>query len=1005
MFKRKSKAHAASSAGEPALAEAIVRFGVKIKLQLAFGAVAAMTVIAAVVAIISFSSTEEGFQRVAGHEVPVMTDALRLSATSGEIAAAAARFVNAKTADEQRSIAATITARSAELNALMERLRKTRGSSAAFVGVEASAKRLDANLQALKAAITERIALRAKLEAKLDTIHKAHGKIADKLTPIVDDSYFEVVTTAESVGKSSDKAIKSLINVGLQRLQSIVEIGGETNLLTGLLTASALTSSQPILVLLEDRFTASAQRAQKLLKKLPDDDEFAPLKAQIESLLKLAEFKPAQRSEAMSEADRLKRVFRAHESLTGLLIKLVDDLNFDLVINSESTVKKSGQMIKSLVNDQISGLRNALEIAAQTHLISSLMSEGASARDSAQLVPILDRYRTAAGLVGKVAATLTDAELKKSVTELVAFGSGAESPFALRGLELQADGVADKAIKENGEIQRALDQAVATLVKEAEGSMNQGATRLMDELSRNRALLLLVAFASLVAAGCIGVFYVQRRLVARLTSIGDAMKRLSQGHTDLVVPATKDNDEIGVMARALVVFRDAAVEKSRLERETTENERRAAAAKAEQERQAVAERAEQERQAAADREAAMARLTAEFEAAVGGIVKAAVAGDFSQRVPLDGKTGFILNLGTALNSMCENIGKALDDLARMLAALAEGNLTHRIDAEYEGTFATLQDAANTTAVRLSETMQAVKSAAEEVAAAAAEISASTTDLSQRTEEQAASIEETSASMEEISTTVRKNAENAQEANRFTGTTRDVADRGRAVVSDAVKAMSRIEDSSRKIADIIGVIDEIARQTNLLALNAAVEAARAGDAGRGFAVVASEVRSLAQRSSQAAKDIKDLIGNSTSQVKDGVGLVNKTGQSLQEMAESIKTVAGFVGDIANASVEQATGLDHVGKALGQMDQATQQNSALVEENAATAKTLEVQAAALSDQVKMFKLGDLDVAPAPRKPAPAARSAAAKPAPARGGPVGRIQGALAVALKEEPDWQEF
>src|SRR4029079_9511479 len=139
-----------------------------------------------------------------------------------------------------------------------------------------------------------------------------------------------------------------------------------------------------------------------------------------------------------------------------------------------------------------------------------------------------------------------------------------------------------------------------------------------------------------------------------------------------------------------------------------------------------------------------------------------------------------------------------------------------------------------------------------------------------------------------------------------------------------------------------------------ALNAAVEAARAGDAGRGFAVVASEVRSLAQRSSQAAKDIKDLIGNSTSQVKDGVGLVNKTGQSLQEMAESIKTVAGFVGDIADARVEQATGLDHVGKALGQMDQATQQNSALVEENAATAKTLEVQAAALKQQVRLFPL---------------------------------------------------
>src|SRR5881227_365810 len=199
-------------------------------------------------------------------------------------------------------------------------------------------------------------------------------------------------------------------------------------------------------------------------------------------------------------------------------------------------------------------------------------------------------------------------------------------------------------------------------------------------------------------------------------------------------------------------------------------------------------------------------------------------------------------------------------------------------------------------------------------------------------------------MEEISTTVKKNAENAQAANQSAADTRTVADRGSEVVAAAVSAMAKIEDSSRKISDIIGVIDEIARQTNLLALNAAVEAARAGDAGRGFAVVASEVRSLAQRSSQAAKDIKDLITDSTGQVKEGVDLVNKAGASLEEIVGSIKTVAGVIADIASASVEQSSGIDQVNKALTQMDEVTQQNSALVEENAATARTLEQQAKA-------------------------------------------------------------
>jgi methyl-accepting chemotaxis protein len=419
-----------------------------------------------------------------------------------------------------------------------------------------------------------------------------------------------------------------------------------------------------------------------------------------------------------------------------------------------------------------------------------------------------------------------------------------------------------------------------------------------------------------------------------------------------------------------------------------------------------------------------------IEGEIDDIVKSAVAGDFSKRVPVEGKNGFMLNLATAMNGLCGNVAKALDDLARMLSALAEGDLTQRITAEYEGAFSQLKNDANTMAERIGKTIAEIKLSAREVTNASAEISTSTTDLSQRTEEQAASLEETSASMEEISATVKKNAENAQQANQFSAETREVAERGGAVVGDAVGAMARIEESSRKISDIIGVIDEIARQTNLLALNAAVEAARAGEAGRGFAVVATEVRSLAQRSSQAAKDIKELITNSSGQVKDGVDLVNRAGTSLTEIVASIKKVAGIVSDIAAASAEQATGLEQINKALAQMDEVTQQNSALVEENAATAKTLEHQATAMDERVSFFRLDD-DAASAeavrtPGQPAAAAAAAPAKlkaaaPKPRAGattaaaarpavaaaarGPVGRMQAALATAIKNDPDWKEF
>ena len=354
----------------------------------------------------------------------------------------------------------------------------------------------------------------------------------------------------------------------------------------------------------------------------------------------------------------------------------------------------------------------------------------------------------------------------------------------------------------------------------------------------------------------------------------------------------------------------------------------------------------------------------------------------------------------------------IDSLADGLKNLAEGNLMFRL-ADFPEKYRQIRDDFNGAMAQLQDTIKAITTVTREVSNATAEISASTTDLSQRTEEQAACLEQTSASMEQIASTVKMNAEHAQHANQSANKMREVAGRGGQVVGKAVDAMAHIEASSRKISDIIGVIDEIARQTNLLALNAAVEAARAGESGRGFAVVATEVRSLAQRSSQAAKDIKDLINNSNGQVKEGVDRVNDAGIALQEVVDSIKEVADVIGDIANASAEQSTGIDQINIALNQMDEVTQQNSALVEENAATAKTLEQQAGAMDECIAVFKIGTAKAdiqkkTPAPQQPqeqaiarkappAATARKAQVTAKPARGG--------AAAALKSGPEWAEF
>ena len=544
-------------------------------------------------------------------------------------------------------------------------------------------------------------------------------------------------------------------------------------------------------------------------------------------------------------------------------------------------------------------------------------------------------------------------------------------------------------------------KTIAPKVREMQATIEKAKASLQSDFGNTRSAVeeltastilnqkIVAGFAALFA--CLIAYLIARSVSNPITALTGAMRELAGGNFSVVLPGLGRKDEIGDIAKAVEDFKVKAAEKAQHEAQ---------------------QKAEQDRQAESERQAAMARMADEFQAAVGSIVQAAVAGDFSRRVELQGKTGLVLNVGTMINTLCDNVAGVTNDLAEMLGALSQGDLTRRMTAEYQGRFATLKDDANATAEKIGSTITEIKRSAREVTSASAEISASTTDLSQRTEEQAASLEETSASMEEMAATVKKNAESAQRANQSATATRDVADRGGRVVAKAVEAMARIEESSRKISDIIGVIDEIARQTNLLALNAAVEAARAGEAGRGFAVVASEVRSLAQRSSQAAKDITDLIMNSNGQVKDGVELVNQAGSALTEIVSSIREVAQIVADIAAASAEQSSGIDQVNKALSQMDQVTQQNSALVEENAATAKTLEHQSTAMDSRVAFFQVNEQFDAPASRPVAPAGnkKNPVVKPTPKKasavgGGAAGRPQVAGNTALKQNEDWREF
>jgi len=343
-----------------------------------------------------------------------------------------------------------------------------------------------------------------------------------------------------------------------------------------------------------------------------------------------------------------------------------------------------------------------------------------------------------------------------------------------------------------------------------------------------------------------------------------------------------------------------------------------------------------------------------MEQEINRVIQAASQGHFDQRISLEHKSGFFKTFSESINTIMAFNQQMIEDILKLFSALAQGDLTQKIKGNYTGVFEQLKQDANTTVERLIAIMTVIKQTSEVVSQAAQEISQGNQNLSQRTEQQAASLQQTAASMEQMTSSVQQNADNARKASQLATKTKEQATQGFEVVKTNIAAMNAINQSSKRITDIISVINDIAFQTNLLALNAAVEAARAGEQGRGFAVVATEVRHLAQRSAEAAKQIKTLIQDSVTQVEDGTRLADQSGKTLKEIVVAITQVSDIVTEISAASQEQSAGIHQVNKAITQMDEMTQQNAALVEQAAAASESMSDQAVELKQHMAFFKV---------------------------------------------------
>lgn len=448
-----------------------------------------------------------------------------------------------------------------------------------------------------------------------------------------------------------------------------------------------------------------------------------------------------------------------------------------------------------------------------------------------------------------------------------------------------------------------------------------------DQADAKSALFISASLAALFML--IYCLLTTRSVLSPLSQITNAMNHVAEGDLDAEPPYVGRRDEIGAMASALAVFRHNAIDK------------------------VAAERAEAELREARDREtAATAEKDELMRASIDRIVAAVVDGNLSARIEErfgDEKRDTVIE---RVNELLRIVDDSLKQTRTAVRGLAQGDLSQRVDGDFCGAFAELQSDLNSSFEKLSLLVGEFKDTSLSMSDGAKNIATGANDLSQRAEQQATSLEETTATMEEMTTAIKQTAKNADLAREFSDNAASRAARGGEVVGETVNAMKRIEESSSKISEIISVIDAIAFQTNLLALNAAVEAARAGDAGKGFAIVAAEVRTLAQRSTDAAKDISRLITESSSHVSDGVALVRRTGDSLTEIVQAVSKLAETISDVNLATREQASGADEINQSVSFMEEMTQQNATLAEQSASSAKGMNQQAERLVDLVSFF-----------------------------------------------------
>ena len=867
-----------------------------IRINFAIAAISGMAAIGMGLAIFAFTSSETRFNGFNSRQVPALVNAGQLAIKSTEMTVAVSELVAADNEDDRSRAYADLSRSVAQIEEKRLQLQDYVDASR-MEALGRANERFDQLLSSLNEQTAANIRYQEEGAKRLGLLFGDVEKMTGDLNPVIDDLYFELVLSAEDAAQTAADAVTKLISEDVTSFQLLLTLRNDLNATFTAISTLFASRDPNLTIVANENLVSAAGKLERSMEGLHALPAYEDLKTE----LGLFDGLPAE-AMAMREASTFSATADATVQFLDLLEELgtslderlvseIDDKLFEMTINAQETVETNGKVISNLVNVEVDRFRSILEALAVIREITANLVQGALSEDVHLLPPIQDKILSNMSLLREASERIDVESIKDAYERFGQYSAPETGIIADRLNSLENNASVKEVVEDVFVTSRAIDTQINSILSENQMDVAAISEEFAESLNTMKWSLILFTAALIGLALLIAWWVVSRNTVRPLVNLIGVTRQIAEGRLHAEITQQDRKDEIGQLAKALDTFQQAAEERIELEQ-------RNEAGRRQQEEERATRQAEKEREAA------------QMEAVV-------------------------------------------DHLGGALQRLSSGDLTVEICEKFPDELEVLRTDFNSSVKHLLGVMSEISAVSNSINNNSSEISVATMELSKRTETQASTLVETSSSLEQISHAVRGTTSSTADAGRNAEETRKNSDRYSVVVTQAVDAMGRIESASSDISSIINVIDDIAYQTNLLALNAGVEAARAGDAGRGFAVVAEEVRALAQRSADAAREIKQLIEASEREVKEGARLVQETGEGLVQISEHIKEVDGQIQHISAGAQEQLGGVEQIAAAVQHLDKVTQNNASMAEETTATSQQLADSASKLVGLMDHFR----------------------------------------------------